>query len=256
MTFGNFVKARELRDFKKVGRGKDSVQRIARSKLWSRSWSQKLWSRDGLWRLNLWDPRSGRTPKWGFGVAMLPVGALCFYEAHFGCTVLPKWPFWVHLFYSIFYSASEFGRACFRQARVAWATLPPGALFRAGAFAFLPWAPKSHLHPLPHFGPSDKWSSRGDRKVRVIQLLPMVGQNLVPNSPEKKAAVASTHPHTGKDRRVETQSLDALIARRNRSDFESKKICETRIAYHQRNHNSESPVKMLKLPCAMKLLYS
>ena len=103
----------------------------------------------------LWDPRSGSTPKWGFGVAMLPVGALCFYQAHFGRTVLPKWPFWAHLFYSVFYSISEFGRACFRQARVAWAMLPPGALFRAGAFAFLPCAPKSHLHLLPHLGPSE-----------------------------------------------------------------------------------------------------
>ena len=26
------------------------------------------------------------TPRWGFGVAMLPVGALCFYQAHFGRT--------------------------------------------------------------------------------------------------------------------------------------------------------------------------
>ena len=33
--------------------------------------------------------------------------------------------------------------------------LPPGALFRARAFAFLPCAPKSHLHPLPHLGPSE-----------------------------------------------------------------------------------------------------
>ena len=106
-------------------------------------------------RILLWDPRSERTPKWGFRVASLPVGALCFYQAHFGRTVLPKWPFWAHLFYSTFYSVSEFGRACFRQARVTWAMFPPGALFRAGAFTFLPCAPKSHLHPLPHLGPSD-----------------------------------------------------------------------------------------------------
>ena len=31
---------------------------------------------------NLWDPGSGMTPKWGFGVAVLPVGASCFYRAH------------------------------------------------------------------------------------------------------------------------------------------------------------------------------
>ena len=66
------------------------------------------------------DPRSGMTPKWGFGVAMLLVGALlCFSQAHFGHTMLPKWPLWAHLFYSVFYSASELRRACFRQARVA-----------------------------------------------------------------------------------------------------------------------------------------
>ena len=69
------------------------------------------------------------TPKWGFRVAMFPVGALCFYQAHFGRTVLPNWPLWPHLFYSVFYSVSELRRACFRQARVARAVLPPGALF-------------------------------------------------------------------------------------------------------------------------------
>ena len=92
------------------------------------------------------------TTKWGFGVAMLPEGALCFYQAHFGHTVLPKWSFWAHLFYSMLYSISELRRACFRQARVARAVLPPGALFRAGAFAIPACAPKSHLCPLPHLG--------------------------------------------------------------------------------------------------------
>ena len=91
------------------------------------------------------------TPRWGFGVAMLPVGALCIYQAHFGRTVLPKWPFWA-LFYSVFYSVSELRRACFRQARVARAVLPPGALFRARAIALPPCAPKSHTRPLPHLG--------------------------------------------------------------------------------------------------------
>ena len=75
------------------------------------------------------------TPKWGFGVAMLPVAA------HFGRTVLPKWPLWAYLFYPVFYSVSELKRACFRRARVARAVLLPGALFRAGAFAFHPRAP-------------------------------------------------------------------------------------------------------------------
>ena len=100
--------------------------------------------------LLLWDPRSGMTPKWGFGVAMLPVGASCFYQAPFGRTVLPKWPLWAHLFYSVFYSVSELRRACFRQARVARAVLPPSALFRAGALA---------LPPIPHLGLSDLGTS-------------------------------------------------------------------------------------------------
>ena len=104
------------------------------------------------------------TPKWDFGVAMLPVGALCFYQAHFGRTVLPKWPFWTHLFCSVFYSVLELRRACFRQARVARAMLPPGALFRAGAFALPPCAPKSHMHPLPHLGVSDiSWTGKVPR---------------------------------------------------------------------------------------------
>ena len=57
------------------------------------------------------------------------------------------------------YSVSELWRACFRQARVARAVLPPGALFRAGAFALPPCAPKSHMRPLPHLGVSEKFSS-------------------------------------------------------------------------------------------------
>ena len=40
------------------------------------------------------DPGSGMTPKPGFRAAMLPMGALCFYQAHFGRTMLPKWPLW------------------------------------------------------------------------------------------------------------------------------------------------------------------
>ena len=68
------------------------------------------------------------TPKWDFGAAMLPVGALRFYQAHFGRTLLPKWPFWVHLFYSVVYGVSELRRACFRHARVARTVLPPGRI--------------------------------------------------------------------------------------------------------------------------------
>ena len=99
------------------------------------------------------------TPEWDFGLAMLPVGALCFYQAHFGRTVLPKWPFWAHLFYSVFYSVSELRRARLCQAHVVRAVLPPGALLRAGAFALPPCAPKSHMRPLPHLGVSDSCST-------------------------------------------------------------------------------------------------
>ena len=45
--------------------------------------------------------------------------------------------------------------------------LPPGALLRAGAFAFLPCAPTSHLHPLPHLGPSDVKNGKFLRKSLV-----------------------------------------------------------------------------------------
>ena len=88
-------------------------------------------------------------------MAMLPVGGPCFYQAHFGRTVLPKRPFWAHLFCSVFYSASELRRACFREACVAQPVLPPGALFHTVAFALLHCAPKSHMCPLPHLGFSD-----------------------------------------------------------------------------------------------------
>ena len=90
----------------------------------------------------------------GFWVAMLSVGAMCYYQAHFGRTVLPKWPLWAHLFYSVVYSVSELRRACFRQARVARAVLPPSVLFGAGAFALPPCSPKSHMRLLPHLGVS------------------------------------------------------------------------------------------------------
>ena len=95
------------------------------------------------------------TPKWGFRVAMRPVGALCFYQAHFGRTVLPKWPLWVYLFYSVFYSVSELRIACFRQAHVAGAVLPPGALFRTRAFALPPLCPQ-----FPHVPASTFWGFR------------------------------------------------------------------------------------------------
>ena len=92
------------------------------------------------------------TTKWGFRAAMLPVGALCFYRARFGHTLLPKWPFWAHLFHSVFYNLSELRRACFRQVRVARAMLLPAALFRAGRFLPVPPNPTcvcSHIWGFP-----------------------------------------------------------------------------------------------------------
>ena len=71
---------------------------------------------------------------------MLPVGAFYFYQAHVGRTVLPRWPIWALLFYSVLHNVSELRRACFRQARVTQAVILPGALFHAEAFAISPCA--------------------------------------------------------------------------------------------------------------------
>ena len=96
-------------------------------------------------------PSVVRPEKWdgsqvGFRGSNASGGRIVLLPGAFGRTVLPKWPLWAHLFYSVvFYSVSEFRRACFRQARVARTVLPPGALFRAGAFALPPCAPKSHM---------------------------------------------------------------------------------------------------------------
>ena len=66
-------------------------------------------------------------------------------------TVLLPGAFWAHgaskmatlgaLLLPCVYSVSELRRACFRQARVVRAVLPPGALFPAVAFALPPCAP-------------------------------------------------------------------------------------------------------------------
>ena len=106
-------------------------------------------------RLFLSDPRSRMTPIWGFRVATHSVGTLCFYQAHFGRTMLPKWPLWAHLFYPVFYSVSELRRICFREARAARAVLPP-AVVSCRAFACPPCAPKptctcSHIWGFPIF---------------------------------------------------------------------------------------------------------
>ena len=83
----------------------------------------------------------GCLPSVVFGVAMLEVGALYFYQAYVGRTVPPTWPIRVHLFDSEFHMFSKFGKASVRQARVAQTMLRPGALFHAETFAFLSCAP-------------------------------------------------------------------------------------------------------------------
>ena len=101
-----------------------------------------------------------RPEKWGhsqvgFRGSNASGGRIVLLPAAFWAHVLPKWPLWAHLFYSVFYSVSELGRACFRQAHVARAVLPPNKMFRARAFALPPCAPKSHMCPVPHLGASD-----------------------------------------------------------------------------------------------------
>ena len=56
----------------------------------------------------------------------------------------------------VFYSVAELRKACFRQARIARAVLPPGARLPGRAFALHPCAPKSHMRPLPLLGVSDR----------------------------------------------------------------------------------------------------
>ena len=100
------------------------------------------------------DQRSGMTPKWGFGsnassgrIVLLP-GTFSAHGASKMATLGAALLVWI-------YSVSELRRACFRQARVAQAVLPPGALFQASASAFPLCAPKSHMCPLPHLASSE-----------------------------------------------------------------------------------------------------
>ena len=72
---------------------------------------------------------------------------LCFYQTHVWRTVLPIWPIWAYHFYSIFYNVAELRKACFRQAHIARAVLPPSALLHAKPFA-LP--PSGTLSPPPN----------------------------------------------------------------------------------------------------------
>ena len=93
------------------------------------------------------------TPKWGFGVAMLPVGALCFYQVHFGRTVLPKWPLWAHFFYSVFAVSPSLERACFRQACLTSRASARRIVLCSGVCIFFPVPPnptcdRSHIFGL------------------------------------------------------------------------------------------------------------
>ena len=89
------------------------------------------------------------TPKWGFGVAMLPVGALCFYQAHFGRTVLPKWPLW-RISSTPYFTVSQ------SLAGHASARGVSHELLRAGAFA-LPPCPQIPHAPAPTLGGFGLW---------------------------------------------------------------------------------------------------
>ena len=95
------------------------------------------------------------TPKWGFGVAMYPVGALCFYQAHFGRTVLPNGHFGricSTLYFTVFQNLGGHASArrvshepCFRQAHC----------FVQGPLRFLPLPPnptcaRSHIGGFPN----------------------------------------------------------------------------------------------------------
>ena len=117
----------------------------------------------GFWgRFPSLDPFA-RPEKWGdskvgFGVAMLPVGALWFCLAHFGRTVLPKWPLWENfsstLYFTIFRSLGGHASArrvshelCFCQAHC----------FVQGPLRFLPVPPnptcaRSHTWGFAIFG--------------------------------------------------------------------------------------------------------
>ena len=96
---------------------------------------QKVMDKRNVVRPGKWDD-----PQVGFQGSNAP--ALCFYQAYFGRTVLPKWPLWAHLFYSVYFTAfqSSGGHAsarrvshkpcfcqahCFMQAPLRFLPVPP-----------------------------------------------------------------------------------------------------------------------------------
>ena len=82
------------------------------------------------------------------------LGAQCFQNGHYGRISST-------LQFTVF---QRFRRACFRQARVARAALPPSALFRA----FPPCDPNSHMRPLPHLGVSDETPLKLPPEIRAF----------------------------------------------------------------------------------------
>ena len=102
------------------------------------------------------------TPKCGFRVAMLLVGALCFYQEHFGRTVLSKWPLWAHLFYSVFCTACRMSRASAKR------------IVSCRGVALPPCAPT----PNPTHGARFQiwaFSDLGSLQTRVVNVLPPGG---------------------------------------------------------------------------------
>ena len=91
-----------------------------------------------------------RAPKWGFGVAMLPVGALCFYQAHFGRGCFQNAHFGrisSTLYFTVFLGGHASARRvshepCFRQAHG----------FSCGGFCASSLCPQIPHVPTPTFG--------------------------------------------------------------------------------------------------------
>ena len=93
------------------------------------------------------------TPKCGFGVALLPVGALCFYQAHFRCFQDGHFG---RISSSVYFTVFQsLGGGCFHQARVTQAVILPSASFHGRAFALPPCVPPNPHAPTPTFRVSD-----------------------------------------------------------------------------------------------------
>ena len=80
--------------------------------------------------------------KLGLGEQWFRWSTLCFYLAHVGSIVLPRWTTQAHIFDLSFYCASELKKACFRQARVARACFHQVNCFILQPLQFLTSPPK------------------------------------------------------------------------------------------------------------------